>query len=86
MKALSVSNSLSQCIVILRTQGVETGNMLIMTYAHAQRSGDTTLLYQHVGLHLLLTFDFQALNLLQYNLLRGWADYLVNNSLAPESQ
>ncbi|KAI0793186.1 hypothetical protein C8Q75DRAFT_804004 [Abortiporus biennis] len=50
-------------------QGVEhSGNMLIMTLAHARTSGDGTLINGH------------------YNMLKGWADYLVNNSLTPTNQ
>ncbi|EMD33464.1 hypothetical protein CERSUDRAFT_118047 [Gelatoporia subvermispora B] len=46
--------------------GVEqTGNMLIMTLAHARISGDGSL----IGAH--------------YELLKSWADYLVNNTLMP---
>ncbi|KAI0793185.1 hypothetical protein C8Q75DRAFT_548169 [Abortiporus biennis] len=50
-------------------QGVEqSGNMLIMTLAHARISGDGTLINRH------------------YNMLKGWADYLVDNSLTPTNQ
>ncbi|KAF9443523.1 hypothetical protein P691DRAFT_407186 [Macrolepiota fuliginosa MF-IS2] len=41
------------------------GNMLIMVYAYAVKSGDGTLLSRY------------------YNVLRGWADFLVGNSLHP---
>jgi len=51
------------------SQGIEqSGNMLIMALAHAQKSGDGSLIHQH------------------YNLLKGWADYLVNNTIAPVQQ
>ncbi|KAH8111919.1 DUF1793-domain-containing protein [Phellopilus nigrolimitatus] len=43
----------------------ESANMLIMSLAHAQFSGDGTLIGQH------------------YDLLNGWASFLVNNSMAP---
>lgn len=55
-----------------------------MTYVHAQRTGDTSLLSQHVS-PLLYAFCPIKLDPAQYTLLRRWADYLVDNSLAPES-
>ncbi|OBZ70559.1 hypothetical protein A0H81_09078 [Grifola frondosa] len=51
------------------SQGVEqTGNMLIMVWAHARTTGDGSLIHDH------------------YNLLKGWANYLVQNSLTPVNQ
>ncbi|KAF9443524.1 hypothetical protein P691DRAFT_787943 [Macrolepiota fuliginosa MF-IS2] len=51
-----------------RSLAVENcGNMLIMLYAHAVKSGDGTLLSRY------------------YDTLRGWADFLINNSLHPRS-
>ncbi|EMD37367.1 hypothetical protein CERSUDRAFT_114040 [Gelatoporia subvermispora B] len=48
------------------SQGLEqTGNMLIMTYAHARMSGDGSLISKY------------------YDMLRGWAEYLSNNTLHP---
>ncbi|KAF9527912.1 hypothetical protein CPB83DRAFT_371296 [Crepidotus variabilis] len=41
------------------------GSMLIMALAHAQKSGDGTLIQKY------------------YKLLKGWADYLVTNTLVP---
>ncbi|EJC98583.1 uncharacterized protein FOMMEDRAFT_96129 [Fomitiporia mediterranea MF3/22] len=50
-------------------QGIEhSANMLIISLAHAQISGDGSLLNQH------------------YNLLSGWGNYLVNNTMNPEDQ
>lgn len=59
--------------------------MLIMLYAHAQRTGDISLLVQHVWKYILSRFSCYSTGT-QYNLLRGWADYLVNNSLIPGNQ
>ncbi|OCH88863.1 DUF1793-domain-containing protein [Obba rivulosa] len=48
------------------SQGIEqSGNMLIMTLAHARASGDGYLIDRY------------------YDLLKGWAKYLVNNTLEP---
>ncbi|KZT10664.1 uncharacterized protein LAESUDRAFT_643335, partial [Laetiporus sulphureus 93-53] len=50
-------------------QGVEqSGNMLIMTLAHARASGDGSLIGQY------------------YELLKNWADYLVEKTLTPTNQ
>ncbi|KAI0325215.1 DUF1793-domain-containing protein [Cubamyces sp. BRFM 1775] len=57
-------------------QGIEqTGNMLILLYAHARFSGDGSLLSAH--------FPHRVP---KYNLIKRWANYLVNQSLAPSNQ
>lgn len=46
----------------------ESGNMVIMTLAYAQRTGDTEYLTKH------------------YATLKGWTQFLVNDSLVPANQ
>ncbi|KAL5494579.1 hypothetical protein ACEPAI_40 [Sanghuangporus weigelae] len=46
----------------------ESANMLIMTLAYSQRSGNGTFLSRH------------------YTLLRGWAEYLENNTMSPTNE
>lgn len=41
------------CGLISNTK-IESGNMLIMAYAHAKRTGDTSLLSQHVRFQSVL--------------------------------
>ena len=59
--------------------------MIIMLYAHARTSGDGTLLAQYVRCVTRSLID-GADTRLQYNLTKRWADYLVDNALAPGSQ
>ena len=59
--------------------------MVILAYAHAQRTGDTSLLYHHVRA-LNSGIQLSLMEVLQYDLLRKWTDYLVNNTLVPQSQ
>ena len=63
----------------------ESANMIIMLYAHARTSGDGTLLAQYVCRVARSLID-GAETRLQYNLTKRWADYLVDNALAPGSQ
>ena len=35
-------------LIVADNEILESGNMVIMAYAHAQRSGDTSLLHDHV--------------------------------------
>ena len=63
---------------------IESGNMLIMAYAHAQRTGDTSLISQHVSSPPSYHRSFYKS--VQYNLLKNWTEYLVENSLAPGAQ
>ncbi|KAI5115723.1 hypothetical protein M0805_009016 [Coniferiporia weirii] len=53
---------------LLLIESLETANMLIMTLAYSQTSGNGTFLAKH------------------YTLLRGWADFLANNTLRPINQ
>ena len=59
--------------------------MVIMAYAHAQRSGDTSLLNHYVCFYKAEILR-SLMGVSQYDLLRKWADYLVNNTLVPQSQ
>ncbi|KAF9259185.1 hypothetical protein L218DRAFT_1004159 [Marasmius fiardii PR-910] len=62
-----------------------TGNMLIMALAHAQASGDGTLVARYVS--KLQWSDSSALpTYLQYDLLKSWANYLSSSSLHTENQ
>lgn len=54
MKVSNVSDLRRPLTILSQVQISESGNMLIMTYAHAQRSGDTSLLFQHVRLQSYL--------------------------------
>ena len=59
---------------------IETGNMLIMTYANARASGDGSLISRYVrqeSTFCLIRPD----ELGQYNLLASWADYLIASTL-----
>ena len=56
-----------------------------MAYAHAQRLGDTSLLTNHVH-SLSSNIQLPLMEVSQYDLLRNWTEYLVNNSLVPQSQ
>jgi len=61
--------------------GVETGNMLILTYAAALASGDGSLISRYVC-QSLFVFTASELNQpCQYSILTSWADYLSNMSL-----
>ena len=68
-----------------RLVSAESGNMVIMLYAYARTSGDGTLLAQYVRCVARSLVDGSQTSL-QYNLTKRWADYLVNNALAPQSQ
>ncbi len=61
--------------------------MLILTLAHAQTTKDYSLISNFVRsrtcLHIRST---QLKSCVQYNLLDGWAQYLVANALAPNAQ
>jgi hypothetical protein len=59
---------------------IESGNMLIMTYAHARASGDGSLISRYVrqGSNFCPT---EPDGLGQYPLLTRWADYLINSTL-----
>ena len=64
---------------------VETGNMLIMTYAYARASGDGSLISKYVrqdSTFCLIGPD----ELGQYNLLASWADYLNTSALFNSNQ
>jgi hypothetical protein len=58
----------------------ESGNMLIMTYAHARAGGDGSLISRHVRMKLLSSTS-GANKTGQYSLLKSWADYLSNYAL-----
>ncbi len=64
----------------------ESGNMLIMTLAHAQATGDGSIISQHVCGTYLNSDLVVTNNIVQYDLLKDWTEYLVNNSLNPGSQ
>lgn len=70
------------------SEGVEqSGNMLIMTYAHARVSGDGSVAARHVrSIRRMVVSIGVTHSALQYTLLRDWADYLVNNTLELPSQ
>ncbi|KAF9007841.1 hypothetical protein BDQ17DRAFT_1323784 [Cyathus striatus] len=58
----------------MQTLAIEScGNMLIMTLAHAMKSGDGSLILRYGATDLV--------QYLQYDLLKGWADYLDKNTL-----
>ena len=65
----------------------ESSIMLIMTLAHARASGDGHLLSLHVRVDVFLCqADTDAPSPSQYNLLKAWGNYLVNNTLTPTQQ
>jgi Domain of unknown function (DUF4965) len=58
----------------------ESGNMLIMTYAHARATGDGSLISRYVS-RCPWSSPYKADRLGQYRVLTSWADYLVNTLL-----
>ncbi len=56
-----------------------------MCLDQARASGDGTLIDVHVGLGSVRDSVFGLIRL-QYDLLKGWANYLVNNTLTPTKQ
>ena len=62
-----------QCLLI------ETGNMLIMTYANARASGDGSLISKYVRPNTFCLIGPNELE--QYNLLTSWANYLIASTL-----
>lgn len=61
----------------------DTASMLIMAWAHARFSGDTTLLDNYVSLAPPLCAHFLS-GKHQYDLFRKWGDYLLSqNTVAP---
>ena len=65
---------------------LESGNTLIMMYAHARVSGDGTLLSRHVRAHRGTVGCSAILTFMQYDTAKRWADHLVNNTLTPYNQ
>lgn len=65
---------------------IESANMLIMALAHAQASGDGSLISQHVKHFFLENNRHLLINHFQLNLLQTWAEFLVNEALYPEDQ
>lgn len=63
----------------------ESGNMIIMLLAHLQATGDGSLVAQHVSLHAIGR-PIALTHSSQYNMIKGWADYLVQNSINPGLQ
>jgi len=63
----------------------ETGNMLIMTYAHARASGDGSLISKYVC-RGYWPFLRELTEAWQYSVLTSWADYLINTSLLNDEQ
>ena len=61
----------------------ESGNILIMTYAHARASGDGSLISRYVRTKLLLGYLWRTNKTGQYSLpvLTSWADYLSDYTL-----
>jgi hypothetical protein len=61
--------------------------MLIMTYAHAAKSGDGSLISKYVSRppfpFLIVHMHLNLNELNQHSLLQTWAEYLVQNSLHP---
>ena len=62
----------------------ESSNMLIMSLAHARASGDGRLISIRVRNDVFLCRA--DIDTFQYNLLKGWGNYLVNNTLTPTQQ
>ncbi len=58
--------------------------MLIMGLAHAQTSGDDSLLSRHVC--MLLLRNVLANEWTQYGLLSRWGSYLVDFAMNPQQQ
>ena len=63
---------------------IESGNMLIMTYAYARASGDGSLISRYVRMSNFLPTGTDRLS--QYPLLTSWADYLTSSTLYIQNQ
>jgi hypothetical protein len=63
----------------------ESGNMLIMTYAHARATGDGSLISRYVSLSCSSS-RLRVNQLGQYPLLTTWANYLINTLLFVHDQ
>ena len=59
---------------------IESGNMLIMTYANARASGDGSLISRYVS-RGPCSSPCKVNRIGQYGVLTSWADYLVNTLL-----
>ena len=60
--------------------------MLLMIYAHARMSGNTTLIQQHAGV-LPVIFDIGDLReLLQISRMNNWTEFLIDETLHTTQQ
>lgn len=60
----------------------QSANMIIIALAHAQASGDGSLLNQYVCTTNMTIFP-NNLQLRKYNQFSLWAGFLINNTLIP---